>query len=409
MTPQLGRVIGFALTISVAVGLTACGGHTPPAARPGANVVMPTGCGNGGPVVLAVADHANAPKPGLTTSATTAIASAVKDGSALGVVSVDGRPQLVAAGAFRSDAQNSAARDQDAQTYASNVTATVQSLRPSAGHLDDLAALRVGADAIHAACSAGGSEYLIDSGLQDTGWLNFASTPSLLQADPGEVVAYLRAHNELPPLVGIRVTLAGVGYTSPPQVPLDQASRAGLVAIWQAVLIAGGARSVQIDTSPRSGPAPGQAPAVTPVQVPPAVSFPPAPTVPSFVLPDSDRGVAFRPNVATFRDPAAARHVLATIAAGLASSASTISLLGTTSSAGELTAHGDADRKALSIARARAVKSALVALGIDPDRITIGGNGYHFSGYVADRDRNGVLLPGPAALNRSVRISVTAA
>ncbi len=400
------RIRSAAAGVALALSLAACG-STPSSSQEAVTgaAVMPTGCGDGGPTVLAVAGHANSPAPTMTTTMGQAVANAATAGTPVGVVSIEGVPRLVAAGAFGSEAGNSAAREADRAAFTAGVAGAVSGLRAGTPHAGYVQGVQTAADAVRAACATGGSIYLAGSGLQDTGALDF-SRSGLLGADPREVVDFLRANDQLPDLTGISVTLVGIGATAPPQTPLDQASRNDLIAIWTAILEAAGASGVQVDPSPRSGPAPAGVPEVATVPVPEPPVFPTTCSVTNFMLPDTGP-VGFLPDVATFRDRATARADLALIADALGEcSAAKITLIGTTSSAGEQTPAGEAGRRELSQQRAEAVKAVLVDLGIEVGRITTVGDGQHFVGYENDRDPQGVLLPGPAARNRSVLLTV---
>jgi outer membrane protein OmpA-like peptidoglycan-associated protein len=76
-------------------------------------------------------------------------------------------------------------------------------------------------------------------------------------------------------------------------------------------------------------------------------------------------------------------------------------LIGSTSSEG-----GDALNNPLSLARAKAVKSVLVSMGIPGSRITTTGDGSHWPGRVNDIGPGGVLLPGPAEQDREVIVQL---
>lgn len=60
---------------------------------------------------------------------------------------------------------------------------------------------------------------------------------------------------------------------------------------------------------------------------------------------------------------------------------------------------------ALATERAVAVQNILVELGADPGQIDTVGVGSYFPEYITDHDPAGVLLPGPAQQNRTVRIT----
>jgi outer membrane protein OmpA-like peptidoglycan-associated protein len=111
--------------------------------------------------------------------------------------------------------------------------------------------------------------------------------------------------------------------------------------------------------------------------------------------------VGFIVGTANFRDPSAAQATLQELADTLKQGTETIMLIGSTSSEG-----GDALNNPLSLARAKAVKSVLVSMGIPGSRITTTGDGSHWPGRVNDIGPGGVLLPGPAEQDREVIVQL---
>jgi outer membrane protein OmpA-like peptidoglycan-associated protein len=331
-----------------------------------------------------------------------AATTAVDSGSAMGLLNVDGNPQLVAASAFSDpSAGNTTALDVDKANYLLQFKTAVAQLRAKAPHVSVLEALDKAGRAVRAACRHGGTIYLADSGLSDTGPVDFCQQ-GLLQANPADVVAFLRREGDLPHLKGISVVLVGIGDTAPPQHPLSISQRTNLIAIWSAIVKAGGASSVQVDPAPRSGLAPSGVPTVTLVPVPRTPTWKPSDR--KFSLPDSGP-VGFQPNTAVFRDPVGAAAALKKIAEYLiANPSAKITLSGTT-------AHWPpgpsslASDKWLGFRRALACKAVLVRLGVARGRIAARGLGWKFPGYENDQGPDGTLLPGPAEHNRSVILS----
>jgi outer membrane protein OmpA-like peptidoglycan-associated protein len=112
--------------------------------------------------------------------------------------------------------------------------------------------------------------------------------------------------------------------------------------------------------------------------------------------------VAFQPDSAVFRDPAAASTTLRPLAQRLRGTGVTATLTGTTADV------GDADgQRRLSRERAEAVAGLLRDLGVPADRLTVVGLGSDFPGHVEEHDEGGNLLPAAAALNRKVVIQVS--
>jgi OmpA-OmpF porin, OOP family len=259
----------IAVTATAAVVTTAgcaSGPHSLP--RLSSSVGMPTICTKTGPVVFAVSGRQDSPAPALTGTMQAAAMTAIDAGAAIGLVDVDGHPHLVAASAFSDPgAGNPTALNQDRMNFLGQIANAVFAIRAASPHVDVLDALDTAGRAVRAACTHGGTIYLSDSGLSETGIMDFRQ-PGLIEAMPSEVVASLTAEHELPDLKGVAVVLIGIGDTAPPQRPLSIAERDNLTAIWAAIARAGGATSVQIDPAPLSGAAPAGGPPVSLVPVP---------------------------------------------------------------------------------------------------------------------------------------------
>lgn len=420
MSKLLNNTVTSALAAGAAVLLASCSAPGSSGTRGGQAVTMPVGCGNSGAVVLAVESHANVPPAVVTASMQAAIQNAANSGGAIGVVSIDGAPQLVRTGVFKATAGNDAANESNEAAFVNGVTGVVDSVRATSAHVDALGALRVSAGAVTAACPSGGTVFFEDSGLPDTGAMNFAKA-DLLQASPAEVSDFLKHNRALPNLKGIHVVLVGIGDTMPPQLPLDQASRDNLIAIWKSVVTAAGADSVTVDPTPVQSAPNGKARADLPEVLTVSVPSPPdfqgviqklqrstTPTTTTVTLPDAGP-IGFLPDQAVFRDPHAAEKELDDLATALRQLAhAKIAVLGTTSSAGDDTPAGEQGRRTLSRERANVVRMGLIDRHVPASWFEpVQGNGYHFDGYVPDRAQDGSLLPGPAAQNRSVRITIT--
>ena len=400
MSRRIPWLIASAM-LALAMAVAACGSRSQSSPPPSPPQAMPSACTRTGPVVFAVSGRQDSPPPGLTGTMKRAVITAINSGSAIGLVSIDGNPQLVNAAAFSDpNAGNKPALATDKSNYLNQFESAVASLRATAPGADVLKALDKAGRAVRAACPHGGTIYLADSGLSETGPVNFRQR-GMLQASPGDVVAFLRRGNELPHLRGISVVLAGIGDTAPPQQPLSIGQHNNLVAIWSAIAKAGGA-TVHVDPSPRGGPAPTGVPSVLLVPVPKLPVWKPSDA--TFRFPDSGP-VGFRPDTALFRTPAAATAALEKIADYLLDHpAAKITFSGTTAhwppGPGSL-----ASDELLGLRRARACKAVLVRLGVAPARIAIRGLGWKFPGYENDQGPNGTLFPGPAEHNRSVMVT----
>ena len=257
----------LAAAAGAAVVATAGCASGPPPPSLSSSGGMPAICAKTGPVVFAVSGRRDSPAPVLTGTMQAAAIKAIDGGAAIGLVDVDGHPHLVAASAFSDPgAGNAIALNQDRMNFLGQIASAVFAIRAANPHVNVLDALDVAGRAVREACKHGGTVYLRDSGLSETGAMDFRQR-GLLKAMPSEVVASLTAEHELPDLKGIAVVLIGIGDTAPPQQPLSIAQRDNLIAIWSAVARAGGATSVQIDPAPLSGPAPVAVPPISLVSV----------------------------------------------------------------------------------------------------------------------------------------------
>jgi outer membrane protein OmpA-like peptidoglycan-associated protein len=312
----------------------------------------------------------------LTGAMRAAAATAVREGSAIGLVDVDGQPHLVQAGDFSDPGVNSVALQAAQQHFLGSLISAAEHVRAAFPHADVLDALNVAGHAIRAACRHGGTIYLEDSGLQESGVVNFRQA-GLLGAAPASIVRSLTQKRELPYLAGITVVLVGIGYTAPPQQPLSISQQDNLVAIWAAIAKAGGA-TVQIDLAPLSGPAPAHVPAVSLVRVPPISSVHGADGSIITTLPDT---LLFHFNSAALLPSADA--VLRPLAEQARSQHLQVSVTGYASPEGS-----SAYNKVLSERRAIAVRDQLIALSLPPAQAI------HVSGAGIRQPQNGCLIDG---------------
>ncbi|MDQ3886263.1 MAG: OmpA family protein [Actinomycetota bacterium] len=408
--PRGGLVTGAMAVLAVACSLVAgCGGGEATGASPGGAGAGPAGDGSNiscpvpdGPIAVAVSGRANSPAPVLPPVADRIVSEAAEQvsidgtGPRLTLVSIDGRPEPLGSAAFTPRSQNDIAVSRERRRFLESFRQSVAEVRAKAPEVNDLAALDLAARAAHEGTKPG-TVVFVDSGLQTVEPLDFRQ-PGVLDADPVEVVNFLKRTGAVPDLSGLTVIFSGIGDTAPPQKALDVARRERLATLWTEIAKAGGANCVQVDSEPRGGAAPNEVPAVGTVPVPP-------PPVPDFsalsttVLPDNDT-VGFLPGKAVLRDPQAAAEVLRPFADWLLANRSRhVELTGTTARFGDL-----AGQIELATRRAEAIKQVLVDLGVDPAQITTRGVGSQFPEYVNDQASDGTLLPGPAAANRTVRI-----
>jgi outer membrane protein OmpA-like peptidoglycan-associated protein len=353
--------------------------------------------------MLVIGAHRDVPAPSLNPSQDPRVAclvtAAIMDKEQVWIVVAAGQPKLVPLqlmnGTGSLAEQDSPWVSQDLQ----RVEAAVAAARPDSAGADDLAALAVASDAARAAGAPHAWLVLLDSGLDDRGALDF-TVPGVLAAVPSEVVGQLRGDGELPSLRGFTVVLAGLGYTSPPQVLPSAKWRGNITASWVAVTTAAGAR-VEVIPVPVQGPPVRTDEPVKQVPVPAEQPVTPV-TGRTFVL-AGESAARFMPDSTAFADPAAAARALARFARWLAADPARHAwLVGTTADVGPMVG-----QVRLSVLRADRVRAELVALGASFVQISVKGVGSDFPQFKPDRSPSGTLLAGPATLNRSVRITLS--
>lgn len=400
------------MSVSAAVALlgllTACGSGSPASTAKaastasansgsaGVGAVSPSFCSVKGPVVLAVSGRADSPAPSLTPCMAAAVASAAAANSVVGIVEIDGRPTTLGTDTAGTQDMNPTAAGVYRTFFENKVAVAVGKVRATAAHADILDALNLAGRVVRGNGTASGTVFLEDSGLQDMAPLNFTQ-PGQLEALPLAVVSFLASEGELPDLKGVTVVLVGIGDTAAPQQPLGIGLQNHLIATWSAVITAGGGK-VQIDPSPEQNPAPSGVPEASLVPIPALKKWPA--TSPNITLADTGP-VGFLGDSARFRDPPAARQALGQIAGYLLDNPTAhIELTGTTARF-----KGDAYDKSLSMQRADAVKSALVALGASSAQIQTKGDGWDSPCYENDGGPNGKEIEPAAEHNRSVIVT----
>jgi OmpA-OmpF porin, OOP family len=346
-----------------------------------------------GPLTLVVGDRSNVPSPEYPAVVTALLEAAATDREPITLIRIDGAPKVLRLAAFTTQDVNSGAVQQDITNYVDGVIQILNGpdLHAVAPQANDLAALSLAA----AATPAGGNIVFIDSGLQTAGSLQY-QVPGMLMAAPGDVVKFLSAKGLIPGLSGRHVLLSGFGYAATPQAALDQPEQENVAAQWKAIAAAAGA-CVTVDPTPNTNDETAGLPAVSTVPLPVPPAFRACGTTAL-----SDAGsVGFAVGTAAFRDPAAARSTLSQLASVLKRGTGPITLIGSTSTEG-----GDAVNNPLSTARAAAVKSVLVSLGVGGGRIRVVGDGAHYPGRVPDIGSDGQLLPAQAEQDREVIVQL---
>jgi outer membrane protein OmpA-like peptidoglycan-associated protein len=381
--PFTRAVIAFAAVAALAAGLTAC---TPATASGQA-------CDQSAKRNLGVVagSTANSPAASLSASSIAQLEAVGKSNGSVTVVVPSGTPQVMGTTVIGSTAQDAVVCSNDQRTKLTQITAYINSLKASSPQVDFLGS--IGESARDLGSDAMGV-LVMGSGLQTTDPLDFA-TGGLLYADPTQVVADLTSRGLLPTdLTGVTVYWAGMGDVAGSQTPLTVPARSNLTAIWTAVIKAAGG-TLSLLPEPASGAAAASLPEVTPVPVD-AVQTKTDWTHP-IVIRNSD--VLFTKDTATFADPAAAAAVLNQLVPSIEQNNQTVTITGTAS---KDQATSNTDDTALSLRRAEAVKTALVAAGVSTSLLTTAGVGFQWCGWKSETDASGSYSEALAEQNRSV-------
>jgi len=334
---------------------------------------------------------ANAPAVTVPASATAQLKAAGESNGSVTVVIPSGTPQTMGTTSIGSSAQDAIVCQNDQRTKLTQITSYLAGLKAASPQVDFLGAID------QAARDLGSNPLgvlVFGSGLQTADPLDFAGS-GLLYADPAQVVSDLRTRGLLPTdLKGVTVYWSGMGDTAGAQQPLTVPARSNLTAIWTAVVTAAGG-TLSLLPEPASGGAEAGLPAVTPVPVE-AVSTKTDWSHP-VVIRNAD--LRFVKDTATFADSASAQQLLASLAPSIEQNSGVITITGTASK--DQATNNTADT-ALSLRRANAVKTALVALGVPDAKLATAGVGYEWCGWKSETDASGAYSDALAEQNRSV-------
>lgn len=349
-----------------------------------------------GPTGLAVVVGAHANQPRYGAAAIGALLDdAIAEGVTLTVVTDEGEPRVIASGTLADLPTNHGTRARVIRDFRADVEAAIDEAAATTEETNPLEAIAEAARSMRVVTGERNIA-VATSMLQTSGALPMQH--GILDADPVDVVEQLEGSRSLPHLSGYTVTLLALGESAPPQESLDEAARQRLEQLWLAILERAGA-TVVIGSAGAGLPPVEGLPAVTPVPIRIAVVEVGACRA---ELPDSR--VGFVRNSAEFLDEAEAMAVIADVAQDLENCPGTVTITGTTSSAGTPEARADT-----STARAQAVARLLAeASGRPLDEFDVRGLGFDTSdegGCIPDRE-GGQLVPELAAQNRKVVISV---
>jgi len=343
LAPATGRLmLGLLVTVSVASTLAACDHEQPPSEV----------------IVLEASATRNEPSPVLAAPDLADLRqAAVTSGGAIAYV-IDpntGQPATVTLTPRRPDGQIDYGPDRDSDLVANlNQAQHLLSLQAADQPFDLLSLLAKGVKV----SPVPGTLFVVTSGLSTAGGFDLRQVG--WNANPAAVASQLKHEGLLPSLAGWHVIFSGLGDTAGDQPALPLPQQAELVAYVLAICHAAGAASCSTDDVTRPDP-PALSTYPDPVVPVPVVMSVQGPhhwtgeNIPAdmFFRLDSSR---LLPGADSILGPLAARAVAHHLQVSIRGFASPET--GT-----------PAFNKALSLARARAIRVRLIALGVSPDQI----------------------------------------
>ncbi|GAA2850166.1 hypothetical protein Acy02nite_33310 [Actinoplanes cyaneus] len=349
-----------------------------------------------GSYAIAVGAHSNSPPPPIPPELIIRMVEGLNGDERASIVRADGSPSLIKRLNYSHEAHRSESlqnRLAASNQFIIEVAAAIDGVRADSAEAAPLAALSLAARE----AGKGGAVVLLDSGLQTVAPLDFRK--GFITTSPMEISTWLKENRLLPDLRERTVLLAGLGDTAAPQPSLDEALHADLVAIWQQIVKDAGASCVSVVAEPAMG---------TTLSGLPPVGVVPLPRTPSLDLScrpstfAAASAIGFVGDSTTFRNPSAARTALQSIAGEIIARNRPVTITGTSSTSGS-----SAQQMALSLARANAVESELVRLGVPVKLINSKGVGTDFPGFVEDTDGAGHINPAVAGQNRGVILQLS--
>lgn len=356
-------------------------------------------------VTVITAGHQGSPATGLPAAYLDVISDALAQGTPVTLSKITGTAPEVKRVSPLSDGASKMDRKAELADILGAVQGVVAAAPATAG-ADPLEAL-----AATARTSTTGSLILVNAPLlSDSGVLDLAAQPGLVQADPDSIVSDLADSGHLPDFAdGATVVLTGIGAVADPQETVSAKNITALTDMWSAIITAGGAHLQVLPAQASSGASSNaDAPTVTPVAFPDEEALNFACGTQTVSLTEAD-GMRFSPESASFTDQGAATAAIADIADALAAAPG-----------GEVVVTGytvedDSGAKrlrTLGASRADAVKTLLVdalPAGAGATITTRGVGGREAADYRADRNRDGTLNDAAAVDNRRVDVTVTKA
>ncbi len=313
-------------------------------------------------------------------------------------VVVDGDPQICASYEIKSPDKmvDGSKHKSIAEDYTNQVISSLSDTVAQTPEVDTLQAIIMSANALNASDCEVKKMLVYDSGLSTTGLLNFAEK-NIIDADPQILIEQLKKYKAIPDLSGIDVSWVGLGEVCGNQLRLSTSYKAKLKEIYDAILIAGNAKSIDYDMSPLTNETSEfDFPHVTKVPIPQDTigdDF-------HFLKFDNET-INFQKDTAEFVDEDIARQALFDVAEQLINHRNTkVVLAASTATYGTVQSCEN-----LAERRADAVKRLLVEMGVNDSQLCVYAIGQAKSRLRAeDLDSEGNLISEMAEKNRAVFI-----
>ena len=374
-----------------------------------------TGCSDTGNDEIALAvvgsPHSNEPSfPLNAASVNDKLYNCCYTYGSVSFITSDGNPKVV----YQTDIpkpEKSGLSENKKKTIANNYTAQLikelSSLRSDVSEVDTLKAITYASKTLSSSSTSADKVLVImDSGLSTVGYLDF--TKGLLEVDTDSIVEALKKAEAIPTLTDVNVVWMYLGQTAAPQQELSESQKHKLEEIWKAILIEGGAKSIEFVNDIASDEPDNSLPSVSVVEVQnrsidvetneiEPVEIVIEPPIETIVL--DNTSVRFIGDKAEFVDYEEASSVLEQYAKVLLNHPNNkVYVIGTT-------ATGSTDFcNELSVNRANAVCQVLVSYGVPESQLIPIGMGYEDPWHIDDVDDNGKQIEKNACQNRKVLI-----
>lgn len=325
-------------------------------------------------------------------------------------ISCDGNPKVVYQTDIPKPEKSGLSKNKKktiANNYTSQLIKELSNLRSGVSEVDTLKSITYASKTLSSS-SEGADKVLVvmDSGLSTVGYLDF--TKGLLYADTDAIVEALVKAEAIPDLSNVNVLWMYLGQTAAPQQELSESQKHKLEEIWRAILVAGGAKSMEFVSDIASDEPDNSLPSVSVVDVQnrtceiesngeEPIEMVIKPSIETIVL--DNTSVRFVGDKAEFVDYEEASNVLKQYAELLLEYPDNkVYVIGTTATGGKDFCNE------LSVNRANAVCKVLVSYGVPKTQLIPMGMGYSDPWHIDDVDETGKQIEQYACQNRKVLI-----